>query len=271
MADFALIDLIELSLAAGREIMDVRGRGFDAQRKLDGSIVTIADQQAEAIIERGLAALTPDIPMIGEEAVADGRIPHCGDRFWLVDPLDGTSGFSKGGDEFTVNIALIEHGVPTWGVVYAPATGELYAAEPGAAFSAHCDVATALPRTTPQPIHTSAGKPDRWRIVASAHSGRDARTSAFVQALNGVAKHASSSIKFCLVASDEADLYPRFGEVSEWDAAAGHAILRAAGGDIMNLNGEPLRYGDRDGKFLVRGFVAYANDDAKAAALEALR
>jgi 3'(2'), 5'-bisphosphate nucleotidase len=91
-----------------------------------------------------------------------------------------------------------------------------------------------------------------------------------VQALNGVAKHASSSIKFCLVASDEADLYPRFGEVSEWDAAAGHAILRAAGGDIMNLKGEPLRYGDRDGKFLVRGFVAYANDDAKAAALEAL-
>lgn len=271
MADFALIDLIELSLAAGREIMDVRARGFDAQHKLDGSIVTIADQRAEAIIENGLRALAPAIPMIGEEAVAEGRIPECGARFWLVDPLDGTSGFSKGGDEFTVNIALIENGAPTWGVVYAPATGELYAAEPGAAFSAHCDVATALPRSTPQPIRAARGKPAQWRIVASANSGRDARTSAFVQRLHGAAKHASSSIKFCLVASGEADLYPRFGEVSEWDAAAGHAILRAAGGEIMNLNGEPLRYGDRDGAFLVRGFVAYANEDAKAAALAAMR
>ncbi len=270
MADFTLIDLIELSLAAGREIMDVRARGFDAQHKLDGSIVTIADQRAELIIERGLAALASEIPMIGEESVAAGRIPQCGDRFWLVDPLDGTRGFSKGGDEFTVNIALIEHGAPTWGVVYAPATGELYAAEPGSAFSAQCDVATALPRTSPKPIRTAARKPAQWRIVASTTSGRDPRTSAFVQTLDGVAKHASSSIKFCLVASDQADLYPRFGEVSEWDAAAGHAILRAAGGEIMTLKGEPLRYGKAAPDFLVRGFVAYANNEAKAAALAAI-
>jgi 3'(2'), 5'-bisphosphate nucleotidase len=271
MADFTLIDLIELARAAGREIMDVRGRGFDAQTKLDGSIVTIADQRAELIIEQGLAALAPEIPMIGEEAVADGRIPHCGDRFWLVDPLDGTTGFSKGGDEFTVNIALVEHGVPTWGVVYAPATGELFAAEAGAAFSAQCEIATALPRSTPQPIHAAATKPEQWRVIASANSGRDARTSAFVHRLGGAAKHASSSIKFCLLANGEADLYPRFGDVSEWDAAAGHAILRAAGGEIMNLQGEPLRYGDRDGQFLVRGFLAYANEEARTAALAAMR
>ncbi len=125
-----LDDLITLALTAGREIMSVRAAGFDAQTKADGSLVTIADQRAEAIIEAGLAKLEPGAPMLGEEAVAAGRIPDCGARFFCVDPLDGTRGFAKGGDEFTVNIALIENGTPIVGVVYAPATGELYAGEP---------------------------------------------------------------------------------------------------------------------------------------------
>ena len=120
----SLDDFIALALAAGREIMAVRDAGFDTQTKLDGSPVTIADQRAEMVIEHGLSALAPGIPMIGEEAVAEGRIPECGERFFCVDPLDGTRGFAKGGDEFTVNIALIENGTPTLGVVYAPATGE---------------------------------------------------------------------------------------------------------------------------------------------------
>ncbi|MBX9746461.1 MAG: 3'(2'),5'-bisphosphate nucleotidase CysQ [Hyphomonadaceae bacterium] len=270
MSDPALQDLIDLALAAGREIMNVRAAGFDTQRKLDGSIVTIADQRAEAIIEQGLLRIAPDIPMIGEEAVALGRMPQCGQLFWCVDPLDGTRGFAEGGDEFTVNIALVRAGVPTHGVVYAPATGELYAGEPDAAFRARCDVATATLAAPLAPIHASQAPPAQWRIVASVNSGRGPRTAAFIGALNGAAAHASSSIKFCRLAEGAADIYPRFGEISEWDAAAGHAILRAAGGDIMRLDGSALVYGDRDGKFLINGFVAYANDAAKAAALDAL-
>jgi 3'(2'), 5'-bisphosphate nucleotidase len=112
--------------------------------------------------------------------------------------------------------------------------------------------------------------PPRWRIIASDHSGRNERTGAFITALNGAVAHASSSMKFCRLAEGAADLYPRFGEVSEWDAAAGHAVLRAVGGDIMRLDGSPLAYGDHAGKFLVKGFIAYATSAAKAAALTAL-
>jgi 3'(2'),5'-bisphosphate nucleotidase len=264
----ALDPLIALALAAGREIMAVRDAGFDTQTKLDGSPVTLADQRAELVIENGLGALAPAIPMIGEEAVAEGRIPDCGDTFFCVDPLDGTRGFAKGGEEFTVNIAFIEHATPTLGVVYAPATGELYAGEPGRALKGLCEPHTARPMTPLEPI---APKPSpRWRIIASDFSGRNERTQAFIAALDGVATHASSSVKFCRLAEGAADLYPRFGEVSEWDVAAGHAILRAAGGDIMRLDGAPLRYGDRAGRFLVKGFVAYASEAAKEAALRAL-
>lgn len=265
----ALEDLIALARAAGLEIMDVRRAGFDAQTKGDGSIVTIADQRAERIIEDGLKALAPETPMLGEEAVAAGRIPHCGAMFFCVDPLDGTRGFAKGGDEFTVNIALIEHGAPTVGVVFAPATGELYAGEPGRVLRGDYDPHTGMELSAPAPIGPRGdGVP--WRIIASDHSGRNARTAAFIEALSGVPAHASSSIKFCRLAEGAADIYPRFGEVSEWDAAAGHAVLSAAGGGVMRLDGAPLRYGGNDGDFLVRGFVAYASDAAKAAALTAL-
>lgn len=253
-----LDDLIALALEAGREIMAVRDAGFDAEKKGDGSVVTIADQRAEAIIEAGLGRLAPDVPMLGEEAASVGRIPDCGARFFCVDPLDGTRGFAKGGDEFTVNIALIENGAPTHGVVLAPASGELFAGEPGRALGGRIGALA--------PIQVCKA-PQQWRIVASDFSGRDERTAHFVQALNGAITHASSSIKFCRIAEGAADLYPRFGNVCEWDAAAGHAILRAAGGDIMRLDGEPLRYGNAADNFLIRGFVAYSDDAAKAAAL----
>jgi 3'(2'),5'-bisphosphate nucleotidase len=266
----ALDSLIALALAAGREIMAVRDAGFDTQTKLDGSPVTLADQRAEMVIETGLKSLAPAIPMIGEESVAEGRIPECGDTFFCVDPLDGTKGFAKGGDEFTVNIALIENAAPTLGVVYAPATGELYAGEPGRALKAMCEPHTARAMTPLEPIAPTPS-PRRWRVIASETSGRNAVTSSFVAALGGQPAHASSSIKFCRLAEGAADIYPRFGNVSEWDAAAGHAVLRAAGGDIMRLDGAPLRYGDRAGGFLIEGFVAYATPDAKAAALEALK
>jgi 3'(2'), 5'-bisphosphate nucleotidase len=269
MVALNLDDLIALALAAGREIMAVRAAGFEAMTKGDGSIVTIADQRAEAIIERGLKELAPNVPMIGEEAVAEGRIPECGDAFFCVDPLDGTRGFAKGGDQFTVNIALIEAGVPTVGVVFAPANGELYAGEPGRAVSALYDANTGM-LSPLAPIAAQKTQPPQWRIIASETSGRDATTTAFVQKLNGAPAHASSSIKFCRLAEGKADLYPRFGEVSEWDVAAAHAVLRAAGGEIMRLDAQPLRYGDAAGRFIVKGFVAYASEAAKAAALSAM-
>jgi len=265
-----LDDLIALSLAAGREIMAVRAAGIDAQTKADGSLVTIADQRAEAIIEARLKELAPDIPMLGEEAVAAGRIANCSGRFFCVDPLDGTRGFAKGGDEFTVNIALVEDGSPTIGVIYAPATAELYAGEPGKALAGKCDPQTAQLLEPMKLIRTSAALPPQPRVVASDFSGRNERTGEFIKALNGVITHASSSIKFCRVAEGAAEFYPRFGDVSEWDAAAGHAVLKAAGGDIMLLDGSPLRYGGKNGDFLIHGFVAYSSDIAKAAALAAL-
>lgn len=255
--------LVELALEAGREIMRVRGDGFAAMKKGDGSPVTIADQRAEAIIEAGLAKLCPGAPMIGEESVAAGVVPACGPFFFCVDPLDGTRDFVAGGDEFTVNIGLIERGAPTMGVVYAPASGELFAGEPGRAVKGEAQT----------PIVAAAEKPAQgWRVVASRHSGRNAATAAFLAAIGPhTLCNGSSSIKFCRLAENAADLYPRFGEVNEWDAAAGHAVLNAAGGGVMRLDGSPLVYGAPDGDFLVRGFIAYANAAAQAAARDAIK
>ena len=267
----SLHDLVALALDAGREILAVRAAGFDARKKLDGSLVTIADQRAEAIIEAGLKRLAPSIPMIGEEAFADGRIPDPGARFFCVDALDGTRGFVKGGDEFTVNIALVEDGAPVMGVVLAPATGELYAGEPDGALTGRFDARSGNVLAALAPITASPHPPAQWRVVASDNSGRNERTGAFIRALSGVITHASSSIKFCRLAEGAADIYPRFGDVSEWDAAAGHAVLSAAGGGIMTLEGAPLRYGARDDKFLIHGFVAFASAAAASAARGALK
>jgi 3'(2'), 5'-bisphosphate nucleotidase len=151
------------------------------------------------------------------------------------------------------------------GVVFAPASGELYAGEPGRALRAKHDPATHGLVATPAPIHT-AEPGGQWRIVASDFSGRNERTGAFVKALNGLTTHASSSIKFCRVAEGAADLYPRFGEVSEWDVAAAHAVLRAAGGDIMSLEGKALHYGVGKADFIIPGFIAYGGDAAAEAA-----
>lgn len=265
-----LDDLVALALAAGREIMAVREQGFTTERKRDGSPVTLADRRAEALIEAGLAHLAPAVPMIGEEAVASGRIPETGDRFYCVDALDGTRGFASGGEEFTVNIALIEHCAPTTGVVYAPATGELYAAEPGRALRAHAAAGAAIGALEPIVAATERCA-SGWRIIASAQSGRNEKTARFVAALGATAAHVSSSIKFCRLAEGAADLYPRFGDVSEWDVAAGHAVLAAAGGDIMDLDGAPLIYGNASGGFLIHGFIAFAGAAAEAVARDGLR
>ncbi|MEZ5996299.1 MAG: inositol monophosphatase family protein [Hyphomonadaceae bacterium] len=266
-----LDDLIALALAAGREILSVRDAGFATETKDDGSLVTRADQQAEAVIEAGLASLAPGIPMIGEEAVAAGRIPATGERFFCVDALDGTRGFAKGGDEFTVNIALVEHKAPVMGVVFAPAAGDLYAGEPGRVQHGRFDGRSGAALAHLQAITARRDMPAQWRIAASDFSGRNSATAAFIAALGGDAVHASSSVKFCRLAEGAADLYPRFGNVNEWDTAAGHAVLNAAGGGVMRPDGAPLLYEGANGGFLISGFIAYASDVAKQAALDALK
>ena len=267
-----LEDLIALTLAAGREIMAVREAGFEASSKGDGSPVTIADQRAEALIEAGLAKLLPGVPMVGEESVSEGRIPDPGALFFCVDPIDGTRDFVAGGAEFTANIALVENGAPVMGVVLAPASGELYAGEPGRALRGVFN-ADGSPRLALAPIAPAHAKPaEGWRVVASRHSGKNSETADFANALGPhTLKKVSSSIKLCRLAEGEADLYPRFGDVNEWDIAAGHAILAAVGGDVMMLDGSPIRYGGRNGSFLVHGFIAFANAAAASAARDAMQ
>jgi 3'(2'),5'-bisphosphate nucleotidase len=267
----SLDDLIALAVKAGRAIIEVRDAGFDAAKKADGSPVTLADQRAEAIILEGLARLAPDVPVLAEEEVAAGRAPALGARFFCVDPLDGTRDFVEGGTgEFTVNIALVVERTPVMGVIFAPATGALYAGEPARALKGAWSARTGERMQPLSPIRV-AERSDKWRVTASRRS-TGARTRAFIAALgDSELSPSSSSVKFGRIAEGAADLYPRFGEVSEWDAAAGHAILAAAGGGLMRLDGEPLRYGRAERRFLIDGFVAFGGASAEAEARRVLK
>jgi 3'(2'), 5'-bisphosphate nucleotidase len=266
-----LVALEDLALAAGREIMDVYAGDFETISKTDGSPVTVADHRAEAVILKGLAEITPGVPAIAEEQMEAGKAPKkLGDLFYLVDPLDGTRGFAeRTGDEFTVNIGLIRKGAPIAGVVYAPARGELYSGTNGAAFFTPCDVASAKRSGAREPIHVVRSEAMR---ALTSRTSRSATEDRFLANVGAVDLHPmSSSIKFCIVAAGKAALYPRFGTVNEWDAAAGHAILEAAGGGVMLRNGQPLVYGLRAPDFAVRGFVAHAGGDIEDKVRTALR
>jgi len=265
-----LDDLALLACEAGREIYRIWKAGFTVDTKLDGSPVTIADQRAEAIIHAGLARLAPDTPVIAEEACAEGAPPSFGDRFFLVDPLDGTRGFSEGKPDYTVNIGLVEKNAPTVGVIYAPSTGELYAAGFGAAWRSTCvpDDAREIGPRIDLRVANTAGP---FRLVGS-HSYSGPKFKAFANAVGAKdTKSASSSLKFCRVASGEADLYPRFGGLSEWDVAAGHAILAAAGGGVVRLDGSDIIYGRAKDGFALDGVIAFGGEHAERAARAALR
>ena len=223
---------------AGALIMDIYATEFSVRSKDDASPVTVADEKAEVIILRRLAELEPQIPVVAEESVAAGKVPRIdGGRFWIVDPLDGTKEFISRNGEFTVNIALIEGGRPVLGVVYAPALGRLFAGVVGQqAWVEQDGVRTAIAcREVPTQGLT---------VVASRSHGDEAALDAFL-AGKRVAKRVSagSSLKLCLVAAGEADLYPRLGRTMEWDIAAGHAVLAAAGGEVVMLDGRALVYG----------------------------
>jgi 3'(2'), 5'-bisphosphate nucleotidase len=232
-----LEEVIALARVAGEVILGVYATDFAVRGKADASPVTMADEMAEAAILRGLASLTPGIPVISEEAACAGRAPAVARAFWLVDPLDGTKEFVGRNGEFTVNIALVEDGLPVLAVVLVPALARLYAGIEGAGAL----VEDARGR---RPIRSRA-VPGEGMTVVSSRSHGDAEALARHLAGRKVAASASagSSLKFCLVAEGRADLYPRFGRTMEWDTAAGHGVLRAAGGRVVDLEGHELRYG----------------------------
>jgi 3'(2'), 5'-bisphosphate nucleotidase len=232
-----LDELARIARRAGATILEVYRSDFQARAKDDASPVTEADERAEAVIVAALRQLTPDVPVVAEEAVAAGQVPAVGDEFWLVDPLDGTKEFIGRNGEFTVNIALVQHGVPVAGVVYAPALDRLFAGAAG------------TPAWTEQggqrrPLRVRTAPGQGLTVVGSRSHGDAVALEGFL-AGRGVAelRPAGSSLKFCLVAAGEADLYPRLGRTMEWDIAAGHAVVAAAGGCVECLDGAPLRYG----------------------------
>jgi 3'(2'), 5'-bisphosphate nucleotidase len=234
-----------LAVAAGRCIMDVYRRSdLGTRAKADASPVTEADLAADRLIADGLATAFPEIPAVTEEQ-ADSHTETGHRRFFLVDPLDGTREFIQRRGEFTVNIALIEDGLPVKGVVYAPATGRLFRTlASGGAMEEHVDPEGEVIAGSARAIQV--GQPDNAAlVVVASKSHRDQATDDYI-ARYRVAdfKSAGSSLKFCLLACGEADFYPRLGRTMEWDTAAGHAVLRAAGGQVLRFdNHQPLVYG----------------------------
>ena len=221
--------------------------------KTDGSPVTAADHAAEAIILPVLRTLTPDIPVISEEEAAAGLSPAIGgSRFWLVDPLDGTKEFIKQNGEFTVNIALIDRGVPVLGIVHVPVTGETYSA-------AGAGTATlSVKGSEPRPIAVRKPPAAGLTVVASRSHGDSAALDRFLDGLRiAERRNAGSSVKLCLVARGDADFYPRLAPTMEWNIAAGHAVLLGAGGRVELLDGGSFLYGKSN--MLNPHFAAYGD------------
>ena len=248
MDDEKLLDaMAEAARDAGTAILDIVARGFDIAHKGDLSPVTQADHAAELIVLAALAKAAPGVPVIAEEEVAAGRIPAHGATFFLVDPLDGTKEFVRGGDDYTVNIALVVDGAPRLGVVFAPATGRLH----GGIAGRHAWLDEGQGRRT-----IGCRICQQPPIVVASKSHFTQNTSDYLaMAAPGCGYEAiGSSLKFCLIAEGRADLYPRLSPTAEWDTAAGHAVLLGAGGRIDGPDGAPLRYGKP--AFLNRAFVA---------------
>jgi 3'(2'), 5'-bisphosphate nucleotidase len=249
--------MVAAAVDAGRAAHEIYLAGFEVQRKADHSPVTQADHAAEAIILERLRQAAPHVPIVAEEEVAAGRLPAFDSEFFLVDPLDGTKEFIQRIGDFTVNIALIRDGVPVLGVVYAPVTSGLFIGNvtEGWAQRGHqpTDSKAVAARA---PIRVRAA-PERGLTVVVSRSHATPETETYL-AQYAVAERVSvgSSLKFCLVAAGEADLYPRLGPTMEWDTAAGQAVLVAAGGTVLAPGGTPLEYGKpglRNSHFIAGG------------------
>lgn len=247
----SLIDVMQRAAeAAGRAILALYGTDAGARLKTDQTPITDADLAADRLIAEQLGFHFPDIPLISEESVGDRQSPPAGaHRFFLVDPLDGTKEFIGHTDEFTVNIGLIEDGRPIAGIVHAPALGESYMAVDGKAY-------WIVRGERRSPLHVRRMAPQQTIILASRYH-RDEQTNVFIAAQgNATVITTGSALKFAVLARGDADLYPRFGRTMEWDTAAGHAVLMAAGGSVRTLDGQDLCYGKRgfaNPSFVARG------------------
>ena len=246
--------VLQLARDAGAAIMQVYVQDFAVEHKDDQSPLTAADMAAHHLIVAGLQALTPELPVLSEESASiDWSVRQGWQRYWLVDPLDGTREFVKKNGEFTVNIALIEDGVAVFGVVYAPALDELHYGVRGVgAFI--CDGASRVPissrRPAAAPLH-----------VAASRSHMDARSASAIGRMGEVSLLGmGSSLKFCRMAQARLDVYPRFAPTSEWDTAAGQCVLEAAGGVVITLDGKPLSYNGKD-SLLNPDFLALGDPD----------
>ena len=254
--------LTELVREAGNAILAVNRHAMTVQGKVDGSPVTNADLAADRIIDEGLRRLAPEVPALSEERLGEARPPYRG-SFFLIDPLDGTKEFLAGRGEFTVNVSLVTNGVPLLGVIGAPALGLIWRGLVGrGAERLRLD---ASGRATREPIRTRpAPRPGEPWIAAVSRSHGDDRTEAFIDARPGaVREKLGSAVKFGRLAEGAVDIYPRLAPTSEWDVAAGHALVTAAGGKVTDADGQPLRFGGEQGGFLVPAFIAWGDATAR--------
>jgi 3'(2'), 5'-bisphosphate nucleotidase len=242
-----------LALMAGAAATAVCAAAFEVDRKADDSPVTRADREAEAIILAGLAKEFPEIPYVAEEEAAAGEATDVGERdFFLVDPLDGTKEFVARRTDYTVNIAFISKGMPLVGVVYAPGRNRLYLGAPGRAFEIVTDEGHQVVSRRPIKVRGRQTPP----VIVASRSHRTPDTDSFITSFpTAELVSVGSSLKFCMIAAGDADLYPRFGPTMQWDTAAGDAVLRAAGGSTRTIAGADLTYGPRHSG----GSLLYAN------------
>ena len=260
------VALLPVVLRAGALELEYFRTDVAVERKNDDSPVTAADREAEELITTALTRLYPDIPVIGEEAVSAGQIPQTAGTFFLVDALDGTRDFVSGRPEFTVNVALIVDHAPLFGVVFQPPTGRLFmtlAANHAIEAEIAADTAATSTLDHLEARRIATRRPDTDSlVVAVSRSHHSPQLDRKLSQL-GIERRieVGSSLKFCLVARGEADVYPRLTSISEWDTAAGHAIVTAAGGAVLTLAATPLHYGHGGRSHSVAPFVAWGRSD----------
>lgn len=253
--------LAKAALAAGPAVMEEYERGCEVASKDDGSPVTSADRRAEAIICEYLKRMVPSPPLCAEEATAAGAQPRVAERFLLVDPLDGTREFLAGNGEFTINVALVQARAPIAGAVYAPAIGRLWVGGE-TAFTCEALPGAELPGQGSRRRFQTRSAPMSLVAFAS-RSHLDPQSDAFLKGLPiGETRFAGSSLKFCLIAEGLGDVYPRFAPTMEWDTAAGDAVLRAAGGAVLDPAGRPLLYGKAESGLRNGSFIAWGDPTA---------
>jgi len=260
-----LDDLTELAARAAAAIAALSHKTVSRQAKADLSPVTAADEASEAVLLEGLSRLIPRLPVVSEEAVARGSTPKLGGSFALVDPLDGTKEYLAGRDDFVINIGIVRDGNPILGVIAAPARGLIWRGVAGRGAELLQLASGTSARDAERITIRTRKAPSTGHVAMTSRSHLDAATEALVARLPGAQREpCGSALKFCIVAQGDADLYPRLAPTSEWDIAAGHALLTAAGGSMTAPDGSALAYGRKAPDFLVPAFVAWGDPQAAA-------